>query len=151
MRKIDGKVVWLKSLSTNRLFPVVTFSGDTDMATAGLIALTSTNRSEVVITEMTADERDDDKNGDARCEKRINHVLQRSDLRHARLLRVGEVGQAPNGLSFDEFLRQHSPLLCIYRDIYDLAGEAVQSFEQSFEEFKARDGIITFHGLKSHG
>ena len=49
-------ILWLESQATKKRFPIVQFSGDTDMATMGWESLTSTERPEIVVTQRTADE-----------------------------------------------------------------------------------------------
>ncbi len=147
-RGVDGYVIWLKSRRTGRLFPSIVFSGDTDMATEGFIALTSTERVEIVVTEMTGPEWNDQENGDKACARRVNQALGRTDLRAVRLLRAEETFEAPKGISFQEYQRLYTPPRYVYSDIHDpKGGEADMVSEQSFGEFQAENGTIIFHEM----
>lgn len=51
-RKVEGYVLTLKCRRCGSKFPHAIFSGDTDMATDGLISLTSVERKELVVGEL---------------------------------------------------------------------------------------------------
>ena len=45
-------ILWLQSQATSKRFPIVQFSGDTDMVTQGWVSLTSIERPEIVVTRL---------------------------------------------------------------------------------------------------
>lgn len=73
-------VTWLRSLSTNRLFPTVIFTADTDMVTMGWVCLSNINDKELVITQLTAIELVNEDWGQL-VEDRVNTTLSKNGFR----------------------------------------------------------------------
>ena len=121
-------ILWLRSLRTGRRFPIILFSGDTDMATSGLGALSSTSGREVVATYLTSEEVCADLPTGLRIfEERMNARLGRSDLRYVPIVRVVDEPRAD----------------VLYRDIFDPEGEADVVSEESLQQFRATGGVVT--------
>ena len=137
------KIRWLRSLRTGRCFPTVLFAGDTDMATAGLLSLSSTSRSEVAVAHLTAKEVDAaNSRASSLIEDRINCLLGRSDFRSVPLLRVVEQKSQP-GIPFRGFRSSYRPPELFYRDIFNSRGEAVVDRDETMVEFRNAGGIVT--------
>jgi hypothetical protein len=127
MPTIYDTILWLKSRSTGRRFPVVLFSADTDMPTEGWVCLSSTRHAEVVVTQLTAAEYEaggSPAEAYAEVERRVNRALGRDDLKCSWVVRVEEMGPSGAGMSFQDFLKVYRPPKVWYRDIFDPAGEA---------------------------
>ena len=114
--------------------PHFVFSGDTDMATAGLGSLSSVVAHEIVLAEMDSTELTD---GPARAfESRINGLLGRDDLRSVKLRRV-EQQDIPAGSSFQEFQKVYSPPRLIFAcprcdaDATAVRTESIQGYERA--------------------
>lgn len=92
MNTIYDTILWLKSQTTGKRFPVVVFSADTDMVTEGWVALTSIERPEIVVTQMTAEEYQSggEPSGYLQVETHVTDVRGRSDLKGFWLVRVKE-------------------------------------------------------------
>ncbi len=78
MRWIEGIVSSLRCEGGGHVTPHMTFSGDTDMVTAGLASLTSVVADEIVIAEMLVGEFEE--GGGVAFQTRINNLLARDDL-----------------------------------------------------------------------
>jgi len=139
--EIGITINWCRSSTTGREFPVVVLSADTDMITAGLFSLTSVEKREVVIAELTADEYNSGKEGMINFENRINRELGRNDLRFTCIARVEESVKA-KGLSFKSFTRSYKPPILYYRDIFDRSGEATVVRKETENAFVAAGGRI---------
>jgi hypothetical protein len=122
----------LRSKAKGRYFSSVIFSGDTDMETDGWVALTSIDRPEVVITEVSQDEHQA-ADGLLRCEQRVNSALARSDLRVVWFKRAGNRSETPRRL--------------FYRDIFDSEGDAELLSEISIEDFERSGWKITCYEI----
>lgn len=98
------------------------------MATDGWVSLTSIDRTEIVITTVTAEEH---QTGDGliRCESRINSDMARSDLRLVWVERAGNRGDL------------------YYRDIYTPKGDAELVSKMSVEEFQRSGGKMIHYGV----
>ena len=114
--------------------PHLVFSGDTDMATAGLGSLSSAVADEIVLAELVSAELTD---GPADAfESRINELLGRNDLRSVQLRRV-EQEDIPVGLSFQEFQKAYSPPRLIFvcptcnADATAIRTESIQGYERA--------------------
>lgn len=145
MSTIYDTILWLRSLETAQRFPMVEFSADTDMPTQGWISLTSLEKPEVVIAQVTAEEMKasrDDFTGHLMAEKRINETLRRSDLRCVWLIRAED--QGPNGadMSFQDFLEAYQPPRLLYRDIFTPDGEAEEDASETRAEFEGNGGRV---------
>jgi hypothetical protein len=81
-------ILWCRSAKTGRRFPLAQFSADVDYATEGMVSLTSIEKPEVVIAELTGEEMLMGNAGAGACEVRVNRRLGRTDLRIPSLLRV---------------------------------------------------------------
>lgn len=103
---IEGTISILRCEGEGHSTPYLTFSGDTDMATAGLRCLSSIVLDEIVVAKMAPQEFDDE--GGKAFQGRINSLLDRNDLRFVRLRRV-EAATPPAGSSFQDFRRTYAP------------------------------------------
>ena len=145
MSVVYHTILWLESQATKKRFPIVQFSGDTDMATMGWESLTSTERPEIVVTQRTADEyrlKADDQGQNQQIEHRINKALNRSDLRLSWLARVEEVGPSATGLSFQEFRKVYQPPKLFFRDIFSEGTLAEQVGLVTLSEFERSGGNL---------
>jgi len=140
-------ILRLKSLATGRYFHTVEFSGDTDMATAGWVSLTSMEKTEIVVTTMTAEEyqgsADGSDTGYLMNERRMNAVLKRSDLRCCWLVSAEEQNsEEPTG-SFQEFLKSYRPPRLFYRDIFSFVGRAKVDARLTRKQFEDAGGLFS--------
>jgi hypothetical protein len=140
--EICDTILWLQAGPSGTRFPTVQFSADTDMATAGWVALTSLSRHEIVVTQMTAEEFRST-TGFVDLENRVNALLGRDDLRFPAL--VGSEGQAPAvaGQSFQQFRRDYRPPRLFYRDIFSSDALAEEVARMSRNEFEEGGGTLT--------
>jgi hypothetical protein len=91
------------------------------MATQGWVALTSVEKNEVVVTQLTAEEfraTARDTSGYLQAEKRINAELGGDDLRCPWFVRGVHSGPSARGLPFQEFRNVYRPPILYYRDIF---------------------------------
>jgi hypothetical protein len=144
MNTIYDTILWLKSQTTGKRFPVVVFSADTDMVTEGWVALTSIERPEIVVTQMTAEEYQSggEPSGYLQVETRVNGVLGRSDLKCSWLVRVEETGPSGKGLSFQEFCRVSQPPRLFFRDVFNTDFLAEEDSRVSRTEFERGGGKV---------
>ncbi|WP_175821932.1 hypothetical protein [Burkholderia sp. BCC0419] len=139
MTTIYDAIVWLQSNISAKQFPIVEFSADTDMATMGWVSLTSTDRPEIVVTQVTADEFHaiaEGTDGYLAVEHRVNAALKRSDLKCSWLACVEEVGSSVAGGSFQGFREAYRPPKVSFRDILhsdSLAHEVSRTTRSEFE------------------
>jgi hypothetical protein len=146
MSTIYDTILWLQSPATTKRFPIVQFSGDTDMVTAGWVSLTSVEHSEVVVTQLTGEEyhsTNKDSSGYLQVEGRVNSALNRCDLRCSWLVRVEEISPIGKGLSFQEFRKAYRPPKLFFRDIFcnDSLAEEVSCVTRA--EFERNGGKLT--------
>lgn len=144
MKTIYDTILWLKSHTSEKPFPVVQFSADTDMATQGWVSLTSTKHSEIIVTQLTGEEyRATFKGteGYLLVERRVNTALRRSDLKCSWLVRVERPEPAGKGSSFIAFRSDRMPKL-LYRDIFrnDTLAEEIRKI--SLSEFEQDGGKV---------
>jgi hypothetical protein len=130
---MEISILWLKSISTGKEFPVIQLSDDTDMVTGGFDALTSIEKNEVVLAEVRGSETN------VEFEKRINAQLKRNDLRASWIIRQEDKNQDLKGMSFQEFRKRFQPPILYYRDIYS-EGEAVVSRAVALDEYLRTGG-----------
>ena len=146
MNTIYDTILWLQSQKTGRRFPIVQFSADTDMATDGWVSLTSVERSDVVVTQLTNEEYRSTAAGAVggylQLEERVNAALHRNDLRHSWLVRVEEKGPSGMGLSFQEFRKVYQPPKLFYRDILSAGGVAEEISRVSRSQFEREGGSV---------
>lgn len=145
MKSIYDTILWLKSESTGREFPTVLFSADTDMETAGLVALTSVEKHELVVAELTADEyraTANDLAGYLQVESRINGALGRGDLKCPWFVRAEESGSSGKGFAFEEFGKVYRPPIIYYRDIFQSGAVAREVSRVSLSQFEQAGGKL---------
>lgn len=141
MNEIYDTIVWLAN-PAGKLFPIVRFTGDTDMVTEGWVSLTSTERPEVVVTQATAEEWNSlESTGASQIEARINRQLGRNDLRYVRLMRVEDQGN-PKGVSFQEFRKAYKPPKLLYQDIYSPTSQASEVSQTTRADFERGGGKV---------
>ena len=140
VRWINASVSMLLCSKVGHKVPYVTFSGDTDMVTAGLASVSSISKSEIVVGEMTPPELAD-KTG-LLFENRMNAELGRDDLRIARLLRIDEA-DIPAGLSFQEFQRGYVAPRLVFACPRCISEEAIQTERQTLADYVYAGGMLT--------
>ena len=87
-RWVEATVVILECAGCGATSPHLVFAGDTDMATDGLLCLTSVEHNEVVVADALGQELADLPTSD--LAGRINRAMGRDDLRFIRLIEVLE-------------------------------------------------------------
>ncbi len=148
-RKVEGYVLALKCRKCGFDCPHAIFSGDTDIATNGLISLTSIARNELVVGELTADEW---KLGEVERESvacgRISSALARTDLRAIRVIRWEQEGKTVAGILFALFRKTYKPPVGVY-SCPKCGGEARSIAQQGWSRFMTSGGhIIPFGQVK---
>ena len=141
----DGTIQWLSSTATGKTFPNLVFRGDVDFVTSGLVALTSTSKTEIVATTFQPEEvyLHDRPEFAERCEERINQELERTDLRIVSLLRTESDPIDAAGMSFQEYQARVKPPRLFYRDIHAEGSEAQVVREESIDDYIAGGGTLT--------
>jgi len=142
-RKVEGLIGILICRECGQASPRMIFVGDTDMATAGLVSLTSVAANEIVICEAEPAEWSDETG--QRLEARINTALSRDDLRFLRLLCVEET-VFPAGLSFQEFRKVYRAPRLTYSCPKCGVGEIVSDREITPSEYRSEGGQLTVLG-----
>lgn len=138
-RWVEGTVSVLRCEAEEHLTPHFTFSGDTDMATAGLASLSSVVSDEIVIAELRSNELDDASGGI--FQYRINQLLRRDDLRFLRLRRL-EPAAGPAGTSFQDFQQAYAPArLVFFCPLCD--SDAVAARTETPADYTQRGGTLT--------
>nr|WP_315472815.1 hypothetical protein [uncultured Undibacterium sp.] len=145
MNSIYDTILWLKSENTDKQFPCVLFSADTDMATASWVAFSSIEKHEIVVAELTEEEylaTAHSTSGYLQAEKRINAALNRTDLKCPWFVRREE--SDPNGkeLSFQEFIKVYRPPVIYYRDIFQSNDVAREVSRVSLSQFEHAGGKL---------
>jgi hypothetical protein len=146
MPTIYDTILWLKSRSTGKRFPIVEFTADTDMPIAGWVCLASIRHTEVVVTQLTQSELEATgsvPDAYAQVESRVNRELGRDDLRCSWIIRVEEAGPRGQGMSFQDFLQVYQPPKVWFRDIFDPTGEAEEDARVHRTDFEREGGRVT--------
>lgn len=122
-----GYISEVKCEDCGRCFPVFTFMADTDMVTHGCVALTGTERQDLVLTTMRPNES-------------IADINQRIGPGY-KVVEV-EYKQAQNKTTgrFQDFLKAYQFPKAIYKCIY-CGGEGIAIKEESKEEFMTHGAI----------
>lgn len=139
MNTIYDTILWLRGEAFEKPFPIVQFSGDTDMVTEGWASFTSVEDPEIVIAQLTGEEyRATFKGteGYVFAEQRVNQTLGRSDLKCSWLVRIEKPEKVA---SFVAFYRDRQPTL-VYRDILCNEGVAREIARVSLAEFECSGG-----------
>jgi len=118
-----GYIQWLRS-DTGKTFPEFVISGDTSMSTDGWASLTSAEKPEVIIGDLTTWEFS--KGGSQAFADRLNKQLDRNDLRRINWMPT----PGTNGKREQE-------------DIYLKGGQVQIGKKETPEEFLGNGGIIT--------
>lgn len=139
-RWIEGEVSTLLCRSCGKHAPYLTFIGDTDMVTNGLVSLSSIRRNEIVVAEGQGSELRDREG--AAILGRISAQLGRNDLRVVRLLRSEDM-DAKAGLSFQAFRGKYRPPSPIFSCPHCLTGEAEVEKRLSLAEYGQEGGELT--------
>ena len=114
MRRVEGRVLALECSGCGSTFPTFEFSGDTDMATAGLGSATAAQENAVAIGEMLVDELNDRASGLARFAERIGREAG-GEFRAVVLLRAEVTSPTPPPVSnFREFRETYQPPTLIF-------------------------------------
>ena len=147
LRKVEGSVHRLHCESCRSTFPLFEFFGEDDTDTAGLGSAGRCGKDELVIAAMLPEEWNRyDTYGRERFEARIAELLNRPDLRVAKLLRIERQGPSGKGMSFQDFMKVSKPPLLIYSCACCANGEAKSIEEMEPDTFLARGGKIEFVG-----
>jgi hypothetical protein len=139
---MEISIVWCRSLSTGKEFPLASFSGDTDMETDGWASVTSIDRPEVIVTRTVSAEFRGDEPAQRHLQERLNGALGRTDLRAPHLVRVRENTEL-TGASFQEFRKHYHRPTLFYFDVIVGSGEAEAVREVSVEEFRSSGGLFS--------
>jgi hypothetical protein len=145
MNTVYDTVLWLQSRTTAKRFPIVQFSGDTDMATDGWISLTSIDQPEVVVTQVTSDEYRaiaGGNDGYRQVECRVNAALGRTDLRCSWLVGIEEVEKTAQGASLPGFRTPFQPPRLLFRDIFEQGAVATETSRTRRSEFERNGGKL---------
>ncbi|WP_175049374.1 hypothetical protein [Paraburkholderia sediminicola] len=145
MTTIYDTIVWLQSNTSAKQFPIVEFSADTDMATLGWVSLTSTDRPEIVVTQVTGEEFRaiaDGTDGYMAVEHRVNAALKRSDFKCSWLARVEEVTPSGKGFSFQVFREGYRRPRMSFRDILHCDSLAQEVSRTTRSEFERNGGKV---------
>ncbi|MDH7973416.1 hypothetical protein QH494_14595 [Sphingomonas sp. AR_OL41] len=140
MRRVEGQVLTIRCTSCSSIFPTFVFSGDTDMATAGLETATSLEPTSVALGELTADEfRAGYESGRTLFAERISRQYGADFV----ALSVPRWVQGPSGegLSLEEFRKIFKPASPVY-DCPRCGGEAPVISQQSPAEFLETGGQL---------
>lgn len=123
-----GDILEVKCEDCGQSFPAFTFTADTDMVTHGCVALTGTQRKDIVLTMMRPGETAEDIN------RRIGLSYKIVDI---------EREQARNKAtaSFQDFLKTYQPAKAIYKCIYCCNGHGMAIKGESKCEFMAHGTI----------
>jgi len=139
MSTICETILWLRSRSSGKRFPIAQFSADTDMATEGWISLSSLEQPEIVITQLTGPEFCAvETEGFREAEARVNSRLRRSDLRCSWFIRVEQNDHDASSTSDSRL----SPRL-LYRDIHSNGSVAETVATVSLAQFEFEGGTLT--------
>jgi hypothetical protein len=145
MNTIYDTILWLHSQTTAKQFPIVQFSGDTDMVTDGWLSLTSIHQQEIVVTQATADEYraiSNSNEGYLKVEHRVNAVLGRTDLRCSWLVGVEESAKAVQGMPFQKFRKSFRPPKLLFNDIFSQGSVANEIARTTRLEFEKNGGMV---------
>ncbi|KWO50059.1 hypothetical protein [Burkholderia territorii] len=145
MNTIYDTIVWLQSDATKKRFPIVVFTADTDMATMGSVSLTSMERSEIVVTQLTGEEFSavgKNRENYKLVEQRINRELHRTDLACAWLIRVEESQPTGSGRTFQMFRETYQRPKLFYRDIFSENSLAEELSCTTLSEFEKDGGKV---------
>jgi hypothetical protein len=117
------------------------------MVTNGLGSVTSCERNEVVLAEVTADEWSHVGVDDwASFERRLSKQLGRNDLRVVRLLSVQDKPTADRGESFQDSRKRYTPPILIYSCACCGGGRSRSVRQTTVEEFEQSGGKISVVG-----
>ncbi len=145
MNTIYDTILWLQATTGMRQFPIVQFSGDTDMVTQGWISLSSIERPEIVVTKLTGAEYENTYEGPGgylQVEHRVNGALDRSDLRSSWVVRVEHPEKVATGNSFAVFGCGRLPNKLFYRDIFSNDSLAEVVGQVPLSEFEDEGGKL---------
>lgn len=145
-RLVDGTVAKLQCAACGAVFPLFTFTGETDSDTDGLYAATSCATNEVVLADATPSEWNGMGRGDSTSvEKKLAQQLARTDLKIVHLVRVENTISA-KGLSFAEFQKVYKPPVLIYSCACCPNGESRVVEKLTVARFKKSGGKIKLIG-----
>jgi hypothetical protein len=145
-RPVTGTVLELICSVCKKTFPHFRYSGDTDMLTLGLASVTSCEKNEVVLAELTADEFRLAANGEQPFEQRLQNQLNRNDLRVVRLISVQDKPTPLHGERFQDFQKRYSPATLVYSCACCAEGISRVEREATVEEFEQSGGKISALG-----
>jgi hypothetical protein len=139
-RWVEATILSVECASCRAISAHLIFSGDTDMATDGLLCLTSIRNNELVVAEAEGQElADPTGSGFAR---RVNGALGRDDLRFIRLIEVVQ-NTATSGQSFQAFRETYQPPRLRFSCPRCGSGSADVVREMSPKQFLLEGGRIT--------
>ncbi len=139
MRWVEGIVSILQCAHCRQLTAHLIFSGDTDMVTMDLAALSSIVAEEIVVTLLEDEDYSDDTG--KTLQARVNAQLGRDDLRFVRLLRSEDTN--PGGVSIREYMRAWRPPRVIYACPKCEIGEATEFRSATPSDYRRDGGMLT--------
>jgi hypothetical protein len=144
MRNVEGYVVDLRCEACAGRSSTFIFSGDTDMATAGLVAASSLDSQEIVLGELSADEWRDLPSGPDRFAKRVT-ADRGTVFKAVPLLRAEQNPLANSAKDFQAFRRAYQPPTLVY-GCPKCGGEARVVRTESVTAYSASGGVVHLLG-----
>ena len=148
-READGEVAWARCDHCGREFPVFLPTGESDSGTQGIVGLTSREKKELYITELSVAEARMASEDIQRCAKECEHRtaahLARTDLRMPLLLEEKQANQqkAARTLAFQAFLKIYKPPVVSYLCIFCEQGKATVERSETVESFIEDGGAVS--------
>ena len=140
MRSVEGDVVTLRCEQCGTTFHHFVFSGDTDMATAGLGSLSSCLGNDVVISEMTATEWNAAESGQKAFSTRVSEALGRD------LATVSLSAEETRKPFLSRLFARRSPDVAGYACACCSGGRAREVRRAAVDQFQAEGGRVTIFG-----
>jgi hypothetical protein len=113
MRYVEGSIYELFCSTCDTKIPLFIFSGDTDMATDGLVSAGSNSENTVAIVEVLSDEYTLNGYAFDKIGKRFSMLFGRDDFHFVQFLRAEDV-EIPNTTSFGEFRAHYKPPIAVF-------------------------------------
>lgn len=140
MRRVEGEVQHVQCEACSARFPTFVFSGDSDMATAGLEAATSVEPPLLVLGTLNPDElRADYAEGRQQFADRMSRHLEQKVV--ALSVARWSPRSSANGISFQQFREEYQPPQPVYR-CPKCGGDAAVAARQTPSAFIAQGGRL---------
>ncbi len=127
----EGEIKIIKCESCGEVFPDFTFIADTDMTTEGCVSLTG-QRNNIVLTEQRGDE------SIKEIESRIGSNCKVLNVRFIET-------KTPQGLSFQDFLKDNKPPTAVYSCI-KCGSESLVIKQETKEQFLTHGELVVIDG-----